>query len=244
MVSEVKHDAEYRNSASATAIKKHPPELSQPIPGRCLHVEAKRNPGGDMASNTRVPKAEITGIYGGLLKRMTRKMLGEVPEAAEVMWHYPAVFKDMMGFGRKADKWDRLDPNLASFAAMAAAGLVGCSFCFDLGYFMAHNRGLDEAKAREVPRWRESDAFTPLERRVMEYAEAMSQTPPTVTDEMSAALLEELGAPALVELTARIGGMNLTARTNIALGIQSQEFSAACGLQPLATPSADVVSSA
>ena len=45
---------------------------------------------------------------------------------------------------------------------------------------MAHNRGLDEAKAREVPRWRESDVFTPLERRVMEYAEAMSQTPPTV----------------------------------------------------------------
>ena len=29
-----------------------------------------------MASNTRVPTAEITGIYGGLLKTMTRKMLG------------------------------------------------------------------------------------------------------------------------------------------------------------------------
>ena len=149
-----------------------------------------------------------------------------------------------MGFGRKADKWDRLDPNLASFAAMAAAGLVGCSFCLDLGYFMAHNRGLDEAKAREVPRWRESDAFSRLERRVMEYAEAMSQTPPAVTDELSAALLEALGAPALVELTARIAGMNLTARTNVALGIRSQEFAAACGLPPLATPSAAVASPA
>jgi len=103
---------------------------------------------------------------------------------------------------------------------------------------------LDAAKAREVPRWRESDVFTPLERRVMEYAEAMSQNPPTVTDEMSASLLEELGAPALLELTARIGWMNLTARANIALGIEAQGFSAACGLQPLATPSADVVSSA
>jgi alkylhydroperoxidase family enzyme len=187
-----------------------------------------------MASNTRVPQAEITGIDGFLLKKMTRKMLGDVPESAAVMWHYPAVFKDMMGLGRKVDRWDRLDPNLASFAHMAAASLVGCSLCLDLNYFMVHNRGLDEAKAREVPRWRTSDAFTPLERRVMEYAEAMSQTPPTVTDEMSAALLEELGAPALVELTARIALMNSSARTNIALGIQSQEFSAACGLQPLA----------
>ena len=197
-----------------------------------------------MANDARVPKTQITGIYGGLLKLVMRKMVGEVPESAEVMWQNPRVFKDMMGFGRKAEKWDRIDPNLASFASMAAASHVGCSFCLDLGYFMAHNKGLDEAKAREVPRWRESGVFTPLERTVMEYAEAMSQTPPTVTDEMSAALLEDLGAPALLELTARIGVMNLSARSNIALGIRSQEFSSACGLQPIGSPSADVASSA
>ena len=72
-----------------------------------------------MVSKTRVPKAEITGIYGYLLKKMTRKLLGAVPEAAGVMWHYPAVFKDMMGFGRKVEQWNRLDRNLASFAHMA-----------------------------------------------------------------------------------------------------------------------------
>jgi AhpD family alkylhydroperoxidase len=196
-----------------------------------------------MTGTARVPGTGITGVYGGLLKVAMRKMLGAVPESAEVMWQNPKVFKDLMSFGRKADKWDRLDPNLASFASMAAAATVGCGFCLDLGYFMAHNHGLDEAKAREVPRWRESDAFTPVERRVMEYAEAMSQTPPAVTDEMSAALLEALGAPALLELTARIGGMNLSARTNVALGIHSAEFAAACGLPPLARP-ADVASTA
>ncbi len=194
-----------------------------------------------MATTTRVPATEITGIYGTLLKTMSRRIFGQVPEGAGVMWHHPAVLKDSMAFGRKVDSWDRLDPNLASFAAMAAAGVIGCSFCLDLHYFMTHDRGLDEAKAREVPRWRQSTAFTPLERRVMEYAEAMSQTPPAVTDEMSAPLLEELGAPALVELTARIGVMNMTARGNVALGIRSQEFSASCGLPPLAAPRADGV---
>jgi len=197
-----------------------------------------------MASSTRVPATEITGIYGALLKTMTRKMVGQVPEGVGVMWHYPAVLKDMMKFGRKVDSWNRLDPNLASFATMAAAGVVGCSFCLDLHYFMSHNRGLDEAKAREVPRWRESTAFTPLERRVMEYAEAMCQTPLAVTDEMSAALLSDLGAPGLIELTARIGAMNMTARGNVALGIRSQEFSASCGLPPLAAASTDGVASA
>jgi AhpD family alkylhydroperoxidase len=197
-----------------------------------------------MASSTRVPATELTGIYGTLVKTLSRKMLGQVPEGAGVMWHYPAVLKDSMSFGRKVDSWNRLDRNLATFATMAAAATIGCGFCLDLHYFMTHDRGLDEAKAREVPRWRESTAFTPLERQVMEYAEAMSQTPPAVTDEMSAALLDELGAPALVELTGRIGMMNMTARGNVALGIRSQEFSASCGLPPLAARSADGVASA
>jgi AhpD family alkylhydroperoxidase len=195
-------------------------------------------------TSTRVPPTEITGVYGALLKAFSRRMFGQVPEGAAVMWHQPAVLKDSMAFGRKVDSWNRLDPTLATYAAMAAAGAIGCSFCLDLHYFLTHSRGLDEAKAREVPRWRESTVFSPLERRVMEYAEAMCRTPVAVTDEMSADLLAQLGAPALVELTARIAFMNSSARGNVALGIRSQEFSASCGLPPLAERSADGVATA
>ena len=188
-------------------------------------------------TSTRVPKAEITGVYGTVLKKMSKKMVGEVPEALGVMWHNRPVLKVGMGLGQKAAKWNKCDKDLKSYAHMAVASLIGCSFCLDLGYFQAHNEGLDEAKAREVPRWRESDVFTPLERDVMEYAEAMSQTPPTVTDELSARLLEQLGAPALVELTAIVALANQMARTNVALGIEAHGFSKACGLAPLAQPS-------
>ncbi len=164
-------------------------------------------------------------------------MFGEVAEPLEVMWHNRPVLKASLGLGQKARKWNECDEDLKSYAHMAVASLIGCTFCLDLGYFQAHNEGLDETKAREVPRWRESDVFTPLERDVMEYAEAMSQTPPTVTDELSARLLEQLGAPAMVELTAWIALANQVARTNFALGIEAQGFSAACGLAPLAQPS-------
>jgi alkylhydroperoxidase family enzyme len=68
----------------------------------------------------------------------------------------------------------------------------------------------------------------------------MTQTPPTVTDELSARLLAALGAPAMVELTGYIALANLWTRTNTALGIESQGFAAACGLRPLAEPSAAV----
>ncbi len=71
----------------------------------------------------------------------------------------------------------------------------------------------------------------------MEYAEAMTQTPPTVTDELSATLLKALGPAALVELTSFIALANFMARSNVAMGIDSQEFSAACDLKPLAVAS-------
>jgi AhpD family alkylhydroperoxidase len=190
-----------------------------------------------MASTTRVPKAEITGVYGYLVKRFSRKMIGEVPEPAEVMWHNRPVLTGMMALGRKLQKWDQLDPDLKTFAHMAVAAQVGCSWCLDFNYFHAHNEGLDELKASEVPRWRESSVFTPLERDVMEYAEAMTETPPRVTDELSARLLDRLGAAALIELTAVVGFANLSTRSNTALGIEAQGFSAACEL-PLARPTA------
>ena len=67
----------------------------------------------------------------------------------------------------------------------------------------------------------------------MAYAEAMSQTPPTVTDEMSARLLDQLGTAAMVELTAFISLANFITRSNVAFGIESDGFAAACGLEPL-----------
>jgi AhpD family alkylhydroperoxidase len=196
-----------------------------------------------MSSTPRIPKAELTGLYAHLLKRFSRKLLGDVPEPAEVMWHNRAVLTSYTAFGRKAQKWDHLDANLKSFAHMAVAALVGCSWCLDFGYFHAHNEGLDEAKASEVPRWRQSSVFTSLERDVMEYAEAMSETPPRVTDELFARLLRQLGAPAMVELTASIAFANMNTRCNTALGIEAQGFSKACQL-PLAQPSAGYPKSA
>ena len=188
-------------------------------------------------STTRIPPAEITGLYGALAKRYSKKVLGRVPEPLGVYWHNRAVLKTTMGMGAKAQKWDICDLSLKSFAHMAVAAQIGCSWCLDFGYFQAFNEHLDLDKAREVPRWRDSTAFTPLERQVLNYAESMTQTPPTVTDEMVSELLEQLGAAAMVELTAFIALANMNARGNVALGIESEGYAASCDLKPL-TPSA------
>jgi alkylhydroperoxidase family enzyme len=187
-------------------------------------------------STTRVPKAEITGPYGALAKWFSKRLLGRVPEPMGVYWHNRPVLRTVMGISAKAQKWDACDPSLKSFAHLAVAAMIGCSWCLDFGYFQAFNEHLDLDKAREVPRWHDSTAFTPLERAVLGYAEAMTRTPPTVTDEMSADLLGQLGEAAMVELTAFIALANLYARGNVALGIESEGYAASCDLKPMATP--------
>ena len=190
-----------------------------------------------MPSTFRIPKAEITGVYGAMVRLFAKRMLGgEMPDNAYVYFHQKQVLRSVMAFEGKVKKWDRLDPTLKSYAQLASAGVIGCSWCLDFGYFMAHNDGLDLAKVREVPRWRESDVFTPLEREVLDYAEAMSSTPLTVTDEMTDRLIEQLGPPAVVELTQMVALENMRSRFNSAAGLQSQGYSDVCEL-PLAVPS-------
>jgi alkylhydroperoxidase family enzyme len=180
----------------------------------------------------RVPKAELPAE---LSETMTEQF-GAVPEPVEVTWHNPKVAAAALEFGGKVGEWDAADASLKSFAHMAVAAQVGCSWCLDIGYFGALNENLDLAKASQVPRWRESDVFTPLERDVLEYAEAMTTTPPTVTDELSARLLDRLGPAAMIELTVAIAFANLSTRGNVALGITSQGFSAACEIPLAARP--------
>jgi hypothetical protein len=125
-----------------------PAALSQIGLGWCLHADTSRQ-GADVTSNTRVPRAEITGPCGAVLRKISRKMFGAVPEPLEVLWHHRPVLRFSLGLGRKATKWNECDEDLKSYAHMAVASLIGCTFCLDLGYFQAHNEGLDEARGHD-----------------------------------------------------------------------------------------------
>ncbi|MEU6872021.1 carboxymuconolactone decarboxylase family protein [Streptomyces sp. NPDC046751] len=189
----------------------------------------------------RVPKAELPAE----LRENLIKQLGSVPEPNEVLWNNPELAEANQEFSAKVGTWDAVDASLKTFAHMAVAAQIGCTWCLDINYFAALNQSLDLAKASQVPRWRESGGFTPLEREVMEYAEAMTNTPTTVTDELSASLLGRLGPAALVELTVFIGFANLAARCNTAHGITSQGYSDACEIPLAARPeTSDVASTA
>ncbi|MCD4532660.1 carboxymuconolactone decarboxylase family protein [Nocardioides sp. cx-169] len=189
-----------------------------------------------MPSTFRIPKATISGPYGKALTTYARRTWGQVPDNAYVLWHHRKVAKAVFSFESKVSRWDRLDAHLKSYAELASAAVIGCSWCVDFGYFLAHNDGLDLAKLREVPSWRESTVFTDVERDVLEYAEAMSVTPPAVTDELTQRLLDALGVPAVVELTQIVALENMRSRFNAAAGLQSQGYSEVCEA-PIVLPS-------
>ena len=161
-----------------------------------------------------------------------RRHYGQVLDNALALMHNRTVLKTVFGYEKKVAKWHSLDPDLTLLAEAGSAAVIGCSWCMDFGYFSAQSRGLDASKLSEIPFWRESTAFTPLERRVLEYAEAMTATPPEVTDEMAEALRTELGNEAFIELTTIVALENQRSRLNTALGLTSQGFKEQCELKP------------
>ncbi|MFB6809563.1 carboxymuconolactone decarboxylase family protein [Streptomyces sp. NPDC056387] len=159
----------------------------------------------------------------------SRRRYGKVLDPGQAYGHNGRVLFAYVRLEQRAAKWNALDAGLKHLAVMAAAARINCSWCMDFGHWESVERGLPASKIAQVPRWRERRAgFTELELLVMEYAEAMTETEPAVTDELAAELIARLGEAAFVELTAVVALENMRSRANRAFGLTSQGFSEAC----------------
>ncbi len=91
---------------------------------------------------------------------------------------------------------------------------------------MGRAQGVSEAQLRELPAYDSSAAFSDLEKRVLDYAVAMTETPVEVPDALFAQLRQHFSEAQMVELTAAIAWENYRARFDHAFGIEAQDFSA------------------
>lgn len=180
----------------------------------------------------RVPADLPKGLLGKVIVWWSRRVYGDVPDPGLVLNHNRKVLFATISHEKKIAKWDALDPQLKTLAQLGSSASIGCSWCLDYGYFAAHSEGQPVDKLKEVPGWPSSTVFTPLERDVLEYTEAMTVTPPEVTDEMVDGLVAQLGVPAMVELTMMVAVENQRSRFNSAMGLTSQGFSDRCELPP------------
>jgi alkylhydroperoxidase family enzyme len=177
---------------------------------------------------SRIPLDPPRTLVYRLAEWYSRRVYGVVADPLAAMGHNPRVLFTDARFETSVARWKHLDPTLKALAVMASAATIGCSWCMDFGYWISAEDGVDPAKLRDVPRWRDSDVYTDLERDVLAYAEAVSTTPMGVTDEMVAGLRRQIDDAALVELTMMVAVENNRSRFNSALGMTSQGFKDRC----------------
>jgi alkylhydroperoxidase family enzyme len=181
----------------------------------------------------RIPLDTTTvSIPARLASWFSRRRLGRVADPLAAWSHHSGVLLTLLRLETRVQRWRRLDAGLQALAVMAAAARIGCAWCMDFGYWEFHHRGVDPRKLEEIPEWRSSAVYTDAERLVLEYAEAMTETPPTVTDAQVARLREHLDDAAVVELTSLVALENMRSRSNAAFGLTSQGFKAECELRP------------
>ena len=136
------------------------------------------------------------GVVPKLAAQYARRRFGRDVEPVGAASHHSGVLVAGGLLETAAEKgWHKLDRHLVLLAVQASAGAIGCSWCIDFGYYEGLQKGLDPAKVRDVPRWRDSDVYDDRERAVLEYAEAATATPAAVTD--------ETGGPAAVDVQRR-----------------------------------------
>ena len=97
-----------------------------------------------------------------------------------------------------------------------------CAFCIDANSLRLAQRcgAMDKVLALEA--WRTSALFTPAERAALDYAEAMTATPPRISEAHKHELHCHFNEAQITEMTALVAFQNLSARFNAALEIPSQ----------------------
>ena len=171
----------------------------------------------------------LTRLVWRIAKRQTG---GRLAEPVALMGHSPLLMNAYGGFEMAFERSRRAPRKLKLLVELKASALCGCEWCLDFGSWLSLKSGVTERQLRELGEYRTSDAFTEDEKLVIEYAEAISQTPVDVPHELFERLRARFDEPQIVELTWAAAIENLRARFNWALGIESQGYckDGACAL--------------
>ena len=97
---------------------------------------------------------------------------------------------------------------------------------------MGRAEGINERQLADLANFEESPAFTELEKLVLRYAVALTDTPADVPEELFNSLREHFNPQQMVELASMIAWENFRARFNRGFGIEAEGFTegAACAV--------------
>jgi alkylhydroperoxidase family enzyme len=161
--------------------------------------------------------------------RYSRRRFGRTVEPTQAAANHGAV---LMAWGAMemgaARGWKKLDKSIRGLVVQLVSTRIGCTWCIDYGYYENLHLGVDPAKVRSVPSWRDSPLFDERERVALEFAETATGSPAEVSAELAQRLHRHFDDEQIVELAAWVALENFRSRFNAGLGLKSQGFSDSC----------------
>jgi alkylhydroperoxidase family enzyme len=159
-----------------------------------------------------VPRAEATDE---IVIRMYDQLFGDRDPVAEPgtatgtpgdWWTVFALVPDVLrhaarGFALYRSPSRVLDPVLRELGQTRAGWVVGSQFVYSQHCKSCRSLGMSEAKIAAIASWQVSDLFSPVERAVLAYTDALSNSGGRVSDAVFAALKRHLSDEEILELT-------------------------------------------
>ena len=186
-----------------------------------------------------VPRSEASE---GIVTRMYDYIFGDRDPVAEpglpngtpgnwwtVVAQVPEMLQHCVGgfaFYRNPDR--ELDPKLRELGQIRAGWACASQFVFSQHCKAARDTGLTDEQVDAIPHWQVADCFSPLERAVLAYTDALALQHGRVPDGVFEVLKAELSEVAILELTYITGLYVMWAITGRALRLEFDAVDAPC----------------
>ncbi|PLC53226.1 alkylhydroperoxidase [Pollutimonas nitritireducens] len=133
----------------------------------------------------------------------------------------PDAYRAVAELDRYVREESGLDHQLLHLIKLRASQINGCAYCVDMHVKEARRDGLSEQWINLVSVWQESPVFTPRERAVLAWTEALTNLAQTRAPDADFEPLRDFFSEAeMTKLTVAIGTINVWNR--LAVGFRSQ----------------------
>lgn len=173
----------------------------------------------------RVPYVDATDGPDGPIATLYRDIAGlrgRVLNLHRALANQPAALRAFMVMSRQVRDDAVLAPNLRELAILATAQVLEAPYEQYHHTPIARAVGVTDAQLAALPTWEQSDAFSPLERAVLGYAQQVSRSR-DVDDATFAALQQHLSLEEILDLAVTVGWYHLCAAILGGLRIETED---------------------
>jgi len=133
----------------------------------------------------------------------------------------PDAYKAAYNLDRYVVKESGLEPAIIHLIKLRASQINGCAYCVDMHVKEARHDGLSEQWINLMAVWPESPVYTPRERALLGWVDAVTLIAQTrAPDDVYNALREHFSDDECVKITTAIGAINVWNRLAVAFRSQ------------------------